>query len=341
MKISRPWMKTRQPCQWKRTQHQMPIPFLPFEPPKYLQRASPTATTNSSLLRLLLQLLLLILLLQLLLLLLPLHFSNQDISDPSLFPPGSYSQHLYPFSREPLFKPPNLFKEKLGFQVQHLRPSPPPSFSFCLAISVHFKAKAVKGLKIAVCRNMKNFKIKILNHTCCKSYNVDIALLMLIVIAVQHHYCTFSTWLWCTIFMFPKNCDIISFRRPFSGQFFQVFNFENLKKLQICLVYCTALLLTSLERRESWSLILRPPWGPDLMFINANTNHAISARLFHFTWWRGVRSRGLCNWRPPLWTHFKWQNISIHHQNVNFTHFLMKWLILGTTFWKHVKKWQL
>ena len=202
----------------------MPIPFLPFEPPKYLQRASPTATTNSSLLRLLLQLLLLILLLHLpllllllhllllilllqlllllLLLLLPLlfcfsyfsnHFSNQDISDPSLFPPGSYSQHLYPFSREPLFKPPNLFKEKLGFQVQHLRPSPPPSFSFCLAISVHFKAKAVKGLKVAVCRNMKNFKIKILNYTCFKSYNFDIALLMLIVIADQHHCCTFST----------------------------------------------------------------------------------------------------------------------------------------------------
>ena len=254
MKISRPWMKTRQPCQWKRTQHQMPIPFLPFEPPKYLQRASPTATTNSSLLLLLLHLLLLILLLQLLLLLLLLllpllfcfsyfsnHFSNQDISDPSLSPPGSYSQHLYPFSREPLFKPPNLFKEKLGFQVQHLRPSPPPSFSFCLAISVHFKAKAVKGLKIAVCRNMKNFKIKILNYTCFKSYNFDIALLMLIVIADQHHCCTFSTWLWCTILCFPKlwhhNVQKTFFRSIFSS--FQFWKLEKIADM-LGVLYCTA-----------------------------------------------------------------------------------------------------
>ena len=261
--------------------------------------------------------------------------------------------HVYtdPSSREPFFSPHTFSKKSLTSSSAStvLHPPPPPFPLLLLAYVTEIRIPSLENLSIS---NQRRFRVENCGlQKYEEPHNQDIRpyllqilqfwYCMLIVIADQHHYCTFSTWLWCTIFMFPKNCDIITFRRPFSGQFFQVFNFENLKKLQICLVYCTALLLTSLERRESWSLILRPPWGPDLMFINANTNHAISARLFHFTWWRGVRSRGLCNWRPTLWTHFKWQNISIHHQNVNFTHFLMKWLILGTTFWKHVKKWQL
>ena len=178
MKISRPWMKTRQPCRWKRTQHQMPIPFLPFEPPKYLQRASPTATTNSSLLRLLLQLLLLILLLHLLLLLLLLHllllilllqllllllllllpllfcfsyfsnhFSNQDISDPSLFPPGSYSQHLYPFARNPFSSLLTFSKKNWGFKFSTYAPPPllpSPSALPYLSISKQRRSKGWK-----------------------------------------------------------------------------------------------------------------------------------------------------------------------------------------------------
>ena len=160
MKISRPWMKTRQPCQWKRTQHQMPIPFLPFEPPKYLQRASPTATTNSSLLLLLLHLLLLILLLQLLLLLLLLllpllfcfsyfsnHFSNQDISDPSLSPPGSYSQHLYPFSRNPFSSLLTFSKKNWGFKFSTYAPPPllpSPSALPYLSISKQRRSKGWK-----------------------------------------------------------------------------------------------------------------------------------------------------------------------------------------------------
>ena len=31
----------------------------------------------------------------------------------------------------------------------------------------------------------------------------------------------------------------------------------------------------------------------------------------------------------PLRTHFKWQNISIHHQSVNLTHFLLKMAHFG------------
>ena len=187
----------------------MPIPFLPFEPPKYLQRTSPTVTTtfsnifylfcfsNSSFFSCFSYFPYLFCFSNSFFFSYLSYFSNQDIFDLSLFPPVGFTPTTYKphksISREPLFQPPNLLKEKLRFQVQHLHPSPPPSFSFCLAISVHFNAKAVKGLNIAVCRNIKDFKIKILNHTCSKSYNFDIALLMLIVIAVQYHSCTYST----------------------------------------------------------------------------------------------------------------------------------------------------
>ena len=88
---------------------------------------------------------------------------------------------------------------------------------------------------------MKNFKIKILNYTCFKSYNFDIALLMLIVIADQHHCCTFSTWLWCTILCFPKLWHH-NVQRTFFRSIFSSFQFWKLEKIadMLGVLYCTA-----------------------------------------------------------------------------------------------------
>ena len=127
-------------------------------------------------------------------------------------------------------------------------------------------------------------------------------------------------------------------QKTFFRSILSSFHFWKLDKIADLLGVLYCMLLTSLERNESCSLYLSPPCGPDLMFINPNINHALSTNCLislkgkvsdHVDYVTGAQS---------LRTHFKWQNISIHHQSVNFTHFLLKMAHFGHNILKNMWK---